>query len=175
MSIAVKKQSRMSQAIGNLPCVLIRSFTAIAISFGAIGLSFFLVGLVWLALITLVLGIFPATVISYIDAATRQLLGTGLADKVREHGWWMLAPISPERASYEPLIFLATIAAAVLLGFWLERNALVWPSLVPADGGAWFGAIQLGIAAGFLGAFVLVFLVFSRIFPTLPLPASDRH
>jgi NADH:ubiquinone oxidoreductase subunit 5 (subunit L)/multisubunit Na+/H+ antiporter MnhA subunit len=74
------------------------------------------VGLVWLALITLVLGIFPATVISYIDAATRQLLGTGLADKVREHGWWMLAPISPERASYEPLIFLATIAAAVLLG-----------------------------------------------------------
>jgi NADH:ubiquinone oxidoreductase subunit 5 (subunit L)/multisubunit Na+/H+ antiporter MnhA subunit len=74
------------------------------------------VGLVWLALITLVLGIFPATVISYIDAATRQLLGTGLADKVREHGWWMLAPISPERASYEPLIFLATIVIAVLLG-----------------------------------------------------------
>jgi formate hydrogenlyase subunit 3/multisubunit Na+/H+ antiporter MnhD subunit len=74
------------------------------------------VGLVWLALITLALGIFPATVISCIDAATRQLLGTGLADKVREHGWWMLAPISPERASYEPLIFLATIVAAVLLG-----------------------------------------------------------
>ncbi len=74
------------------------------------------VGLVWLALITLALGIFPATVISWIDAATRQLLGTGLADKVREHGWWMLAPISPERASYAPLIFLATIVAAVLLG-----------------------------------------------------------
>jgi hydrogenase-4 component B len=74
------------------------------------------VGLVWLALITLVLGIFPATVISYIDAATRQLLGTGLADKVREHGWWMLAPISPERASYAPLIFLVTIVIAVLLG-----------------------------------------------------------
>ncbi|MBK6630944.1 MAG: hydrogenase 4 subunit B [Betaproteobacteria bacterium] len=73
-------------------------------------------GLVWLALITLLLGIFPATVISYIDAATRQLLGTGLADKVREHGWWMLAPISPERASYEPLIFLATIVVAVLFG-----------------------------------------------------------
>ncbi len=74
------------------------------------------VGLVWLALITLVLGIFPATVISFIDAATRQLLGTGLADKVREHGWWMLAPISPDRASYEPLIFLVTIVIAVLLG-----------------------------------------------------------
>jgi formate hydrogenlyase subunit 3/multisubunit Na+/H+ antiporter MnhD subunit len=73
-------------------------------------------GLVWLALITLLLGVLPSTVISLIDATTRQLLGTGLADKVREHGWWLLAPISPERASYEPLIFLVTIVAAVLLG-----------------------------------------------------------
>ncbi len=58
----------------------------------------------------------PTAVIGRIDAATRQLLGTGLADKVREHGWWLLAPISPDRASYAPLIFLAVIAAAVLLG-----------------------------------------------------------
>jgi len=74
------------------------------------------IGLVWLAGLTFLLGVLPTAVIAFIDAATRQLLGTGLADKVREHGWWMLAPISPERASYEPLIFLATIAAAVLLG-----------------------------------------------------------
>ena len=73
-------------------------------------------GLVWLAGLTLVLGVFPSTVIGYIDAATRQLLGAGLAEKVHEHGWWMLAPISPERASYEPLIFLATIVVAVLFG-----------------------------------------------------------
>jgi formate hydrogenlyase subunit 3/multisubunit Na+/H+ antiporter MnhD subunit len=79
-------------------------------------------GLVWLALITLLLGVLPATVISLIDATTRQLLGTGLADKVRENGWWMLAPISPERASYEPLILLLTIAAAVLVGRWLVRR-----------------------------------------------------
>jgi formate hydrogenlyase subunit 3/multisubunit Na+/H+ antiporter MnhD subunit len=74
------------------------------------------IGLVWLAGLTLALGVLPSAVIAFIDAATQQLLGTGLADKVREHGWWMLAPISPDRASYEPLIFLATIAAAVLLG-----------------------------------------------------------
>lgn len=73
-------------------------------------------GLVWLAGLTLALGVFPSTVIGFIDAATRQLLGAGLAEKVREHGWWMLAPISPERASYEPLIFLATIVVAVLFG-----------------------------------------------------------
>ena len=52
----------------------------------------------------------------------------------------------------------------------VERNVLVWPSLVPDDGLAWIGAIQIGIAIGFLGAFVLVFQVFSRVFPTLPLP-----
>jgi len=73
-------------------------------------------GLVWLSALTVLLGVLPTAVIGRIDAATQQLLGTGLADKVREHGWWMLAPISPDRASYEPLIFLATIAAAVLLG-----------------------------------------------------------
>jgi hypothetical protein len=55
-------------------------------------------------------------VIGRIDAATRQLLGGGLAERLREHGWWMLAPISEDRASYEPLVFLAVIAAAVLLG-----------------------------------------------------------
>lgn len=73
-------------------------------------------GLVWLAGLTFLLGVLPTTVIRLIDAATRQLLGAGLADKVREHGWWLLAPISPDRASYAPLVFLAVIAAAVLLG-----------------------------------------------------------
>jgi hypothetical protein len=65
---------------------------------------------------------------------------------------------------------LAGVALISLLGFWLERNALIWPSLVPDDGLAWFGAIQIGVALGFLGAFALVYLFFSRVFPTLPLP-----
>jgi formate hydrogenlyase subunit 3/multisubunit Na+/H+ antiporter MnhD subunit len=79
-------------------------------------------GLAWLALITLLLGVFPSTVILRIDAATRQLLGKGLAERLDAHGWWMLAPISPERASYEPIIFLVTIAIAVLVGRWLVRR-----------------------------------------------------
>ena len=79
-------------------------------------------GLIWLALITLLLGVMPSTVILRIDAATRQLLGTGLADKLNENGWWMLAPISAERASYEPLIVLVTIAATLLLARWLVRH-----------------------------------------------------
>jgi len=80
--------------------------------------------------------------------------------------FWVLLGQRPKRT---PAI-LGSVAAIVLLGFWLERNALVWPSLVPTDGNAWVGPIQLGIAAGFLGAFTLVFLIFSRVFPTLPLP-----
>ena len=67
-------------------------------------------------------------------------------------------------------VILGSVATISLLGFWLERNALVWPSLVPENGAAWAGPIQIGIALGFLGAFVLNFLIFSRVFPTLPLP-----
>jgi hypothetical protein len=83
--------------------------------------------------------------------------------------FWVLLGQRPKKT---PLI-LGGVAAIVLLGFWLERNALVWPSLVPDDGSAWLGPIQIGISLGFLGAFALVFLVFSRVFPTLPLPKSD--
>jgi formate hydrogenlyase subunit 3/multisubunit Na+/H+ antiporter MnhD subunit len=79
-------------------------------------------GLVWLAALTVLLGVLPSTVIGLIDAATQQLLGTGLAARVAEHGWAMLAPISPDRASFMPLVFLATIVAAVLLGRWLVRR-----------------------------------------------------
>ena len=79
-------------------------------------------GLAWLALITLLLGVLPSTVILRIDAATRQLLGAGLGERLEEQGWWMLAPISPERASYEPMIVLITIAATLLLTRWLVRR-----------------------------------------------------
>ena len=80
------------------------------------------IGLLWLALITLLLGVFPSSVILRIDAATRQLLGTGLSERMAEHGWWMLAPISAQQASYEPLVFLAVIVASVLLGRQLVRR-----------------------------------------------------
>ncbi|HEX8987529.1 MAG TPA: hydrogenase 4 subunit B [Rhodocyclaceae bacterium] len=80
------------------------------------------IGLIWLGLITVLLGVLPTTAILYIDNATRQLVGTGLADRIARHGWWLLAPISPERASYAPMIFLCVIAASVLLGRWLVRR-----------------------------------------------------
>jgi hypothetical protein len=84
--------------------------------------------------------------------------------------FWVLLGQRPKRT---PAI-LGSVAALIVVGFWLERNALIWPSLIPQDGHAWLGGIQLGIAAGFFGAFALVYLIFTRVFPTLPLPASDR-
>jgi hypothetical protein len=47
---------------------------------------------------------------------------------------------------------------------------LVWPSLVPDDTWAWLGFVQVGIALGFLGAFALVFLTYTRVFPSRALP-----
>ena len=55
-----------------------------------------------------------------------------------------------------------------------EMEAFTSERLIqPHDAGAWLGMIQIGIALGFLGAFVLVYLIFSRIFPSLPLPVRD--
>lgn len=83
--------------------------------------------------------------------------------------FWVLLGERPKKTP----VILGGVSAIMLLGFWLERNALVWPSLVPGDGSAWLGPVQIGISLGFLGAFALVFLIFSRVFPTLPLPKAD--
>ena len=79
-------------------------------------------GLLWLVGLTLVLGLLPVTVMLRIDAATTQLLGAGLAARLAEHDWWLLAPISAARASYQPVLFLAVIAATLLLGRWLVKK-----------------------------------------------------
>lgn len=80
--------------------------------------------------------------------------------------FWVLLGQRPKRT---PAI-LGTVAAIVVGGFWLERNILIWPSLVPDDSFAWLGFVQLGIAGGFLGAFGLVFLAFTRVLPSLAVP-----
>ncbi len=83
--------------------------------------------------------------------------------------FWVLLGQRPKRT---PAI-LGTVAFIVLVGFWLERNVLIWPSLVPEDTMSFAGFVQFGIAAGFLGAFILVYLVYARIFPSLALPVDE--
>jgi hypothetical protein len=80
--------------------------------------------------------------------------------------FWFLLGRRPKKTAW----FLALVATVSAFGFWLERNVLVWPSLAPGDTWAFLGWIQVGIALGFLGAFALTFLVFTRVFPALAVP-----
>lgn len=80
--------------------------------------------------------------------------------------FWVLLGQRPKQTKW----IVGPVAFGVLLGIWLERNLLVWPSVVKGgDMTAFLGLIPLGIAAGFVGAFVLVFLFYSRVFPSLSL------
>jgi NADH:ubiquinone oxidoreductase subunit 5 (subunit L)/multisubunit Na+/H+ antiporter MnhA subunit len=70
-------------------------------------------GLVWLAAGCIALGVAPVAVIGVIDAVSGQLLGKTLGASAT--GWMFLAPISPDRASYAPFLFLIVILAVWLL------------------------------------------------------------
>jgi hypothetical protein len=61
----------------------------------------------------------------------------------------------------------------LLFGLWLERNVLIWPSYSPDERFAWLGFTQIAIALGFLGAFVLVQQVFSKVVPSIVVPKSS--
>ena len=72
-------------------------------------------GLLWLAAGCVLLGVFPVTVIETIDPIAVQLVGQGLSQSGRIGNWLLLAPVSAERASYSPLIFLLVTALVVVL------------------------------------------------------------
>jgi formate hydrogenlyase subunit 3/multisubunit Na+/H+ antiporter MnhD subunit len=78
-------------------------------------------GLLWLVGGCLLLGLFPVHVIEPIGRVTQLLVGYSLADAVRGSGWFLLAPISVERASYAPLVFLLVGAASCYLAVMLVR------------------------------------------------------
>lgn len=60
------------------------------------------------------------------------------------------------------LIFIASISVT---GFFVEKYVLVIPSLSDK---ITFGIVQILITLGFLGAFVFMFLLFMRTFPSIP-------
>jgi hypothetical protein len=77
--------------------------------------------------------------------------------------FWVLLGERPKKTPW----IVGPVAAIVLMGLWIERNLLIWPSVVKDDMTAPFGVLELGIGAGFLGAFVLVYLIYSRVFPSI--------
>jgi hypothetical protein len=77
--------------------------------------------------------------------------------------FWVLLGQRPKKTPW----ILGPVAAIVMLGLWFERNLLVWPSVIKDDSWSWFGPFQILIALGFCGAFGLVFLLYTRVFPTV--------
>ncbi len=72
-------------------------------------------GLCWLGAWCVLLGLMPVFVIEHLDFVTRALLGSGVYDGTqKDHNWLLLAPISADRASYAPLVFLLVIGAVVM-------------------------------------------------------------
>jgi len=49
-------------------------------------------------------------------------VGEGIGPQVASQGWLFLAPVSAERASYSPLLFLLLVAASFALSFVLVRR-----------------------------------------------------
>ena len=78
-------------------------------------------GMLWLVAGCVVLGLFPNQVIALIDPVTQLLVGAGLAHTVADSGW-LLVPVSVERASYAPAIFLLGVLASLGLAFLLVRK-----------------------------------------------------
>jgi NADH:ubiquinone oxidoreductase subunit 5 (subunit L)/multisubunit Na+/H+ antiporter MnhA subunit len=79
-------------------------------------------GMLWLVTGCVLLGLFPNQVIALLDPTTRILVGAGLAQGASENVW-LLVPVSLERASYAPALFLLGILAAMGLVFVLVRRA----------------------------------------------------
>ena len=63
----------------------------------------------FLALLCLLAGIFPASLLKWLNAVPDQLLGRGLSTATA-HGWLWLTPVAPETASYSaPIVVLALV------------------------------------------------------------------
>jgi NADH:ubiquinone oxidoreductase subunit 5 (subunit L)/multisubunit Na+/H+ antiporter MnhA subunit len=78
-------------------------------------------GMAWLVTGSLLLGLFPNQVIALMDPVTRKLVGAGLAQSVADNGW-LLVPVSVERASYAPAIFMLIILLSLGLVYLLVRK-----------------------------------------------------
>jgi hydrogenase-4 component B len=134
------------------------------------------VGMLWLVLGCVALGLMPVQFIQLIDPVTQQLLATGLGQQVAADGW-LLAPISVERASYGPVIFLIGVAASFALAFLLVRwfyhgrlrRAPAWDC-----GFAWQNARMQDTAEGFGQPIRQIFEPFFVMRRTLPTPFDAR-
>lgn len=79
-------------------------------------------GFCWLVVCCICLGLLPVQVVQVIDRVTHVLVGQGIGKAVSEHGWLMLAPLSPGRASYMPALFVLILLICCGLAYVLVRR-----------------------------------------------------
>lgn len=79
------------------------------------------IGLAWLAFGCIALGLAPVAVLAGLERITQLLMGQALAANVGL-SWWFITAVSPERASYSPVLFLIGMTVAVLLAIVLVRR-----------------------------------------------------
>lgn len=135
------------------------------------------IGLLWLALITVLVGLFPTYLIEVIDPVTHSMVGAGLANNVRANGWLLLAPVSVERASYSPLIFLGVVGFGVVLAIVLVRlfyhgrirRSAPWDCGFPAQ-----TARMQDTAEGFGQPILQIFSPFFRVQREVPSPFDSN-
>jgi len=74
-----------------------------------------------LALMCLLLGVFPTTLVHLLDGVGGQLLGTHLP-QATARGWLWLTPVSPDTASYAAPVVLLGLILTWGLGSWILRR-----------------------------------------------------
>jgi formate hydrogenlyase subunit 3/multisubunit Na+/H+ antiporter MnhD subunit len=126
-------------------------------------------GMLWLVAMTIGLGLLPAQLLRVIRPVALQLTGFS----VNETSGWLLAPISVERASYGPVVFILGVAFCCAMAFclvrWryhgLYRRAKPWGCGYEA-----FTARMQDTAEGFGQPIRQIFEPFFRIKRELPSP-----
>lgn len=79
-------------------------------------------GFIWLAVACVFLGLFPVQMVQILERVTQLLIGQGIGAAVAANGWLLLAPVSPDHASYAPLVFVLVLLACCLLTYLLVRR-----------------------------------------------------
>ncbi|MFI4939020.1 MAG: hydrogenase 4 subunit B [Burkholderiales bacterium] len=79
-------------------------------------------GFGWLVAACVMFGLFPVQMVMVLDRVTNQLVGRGIGATVARNGLLLLAPVSPERASYMPVSFVLMLLACCLLAYFMVRR-----------------------------------------------------
>ena len=134
------------------------------------------IGMLWLTAGCLALGLLPNQVIGLIDPVTRLLVSTGLAQAMADSAW-LLVPVSIERASYAPAIFLLGVLASFALAYLLVRKTYHRGTrrVPPWDCGyPWQNPRMQDSAEGFGQPIRQIFEPMFRMTRELPTPFDER-